>query len=142
MASKRKIPIDKDEVAKWARAGATQAEIAGRMGVTLRTLCRRLQEKEYRDLIPKAQAELKISLRSKQVQLALSGNPTMLIWLGKQMLGQTDQSQVQHTGADGGAIEHRQIVVNFVQPSATLSTAADNRGLPASARLPLPPGSV
>jgi hypothetical protein len=33
----------------------------------------------------------------------MSGNPTMLIWLGKQFLGQTDKTAV--TGADGGPLQ-------------------------------------
>lgn len=35
------------------------------------------------------------SLRKKQTDLALSGNATMLIWLGKQRLGQSDQVQTK-----------------------------------------------
>jgi hypothetical protein len=49
----------------------------------------------------------KMSLRRKQFQMALNGNVTMLIWLGKQTLGQADQSKVKQevTGAEGGALE-------------------------------------
>ncbi len=36
----------------------------------------------------------KISLRRKQFEVALSGNPTMLIWLGRNMLNQTDKIDV------------------------------------------------
>lgn len=35
-------------------------------------------------------ADLKKSLRRKQIERAESGNATMLIWLGKQLLGQRD----------------------------------------------------
>ena len=31
----------------------------------------------------------------------MAGNPTMLIWLGKQMLGQTDKTATDHTSSDG-----------------------------------------
>jgi hypothetical protein len=44
-----------------------------------------------RALVDEAQAEVKISLRSKQVALALPRDRTMLIWLGKQFLGQKDR---------------------------------------------------
>src|SRR5580700_10878026 len=83
--------IDIEEVKKWARAGATQEEIASRLKITKRTLTTRLQEVKYRHEFACATAELKISLRSKQVALALAGNVTMLIWLGKNLLGQTDK---------------------------------------------------
>lgn len=97
-AGRKKIPIDKAELEKWARAGAQQEEIAARLGISVPTLGRRLQEKQYRDCMVRCQAELKISLRTKQVQLALAGNVTMLIWLGKQMLGQKDKQEVEQIG--------------------------------------------
>jgi hypothetical protein len=31
----------------------------------------------------------------------MDGNPTMLIWLGKNWLGQTDKQEVAHTGGAG-----------------------------------------
>ena len=36
----------------------------------------------------------KINLRKKQVEMALNGDVRMLIWLGKQYLGQTDSPMV------------------------------------------------
>ncbi len=39
----------------------------------------------------------KASLRRRQYELAMSGNPTMLIWLGKQYLGQVDKQEVNQT---------------------------------------------
>lgn len=47
----------------------------------------------------------RISLRRKQVEEALKGNPTMLVWLGKQMLGQVDKQEI--SGPNGGAMEMR-----------------------------------
>ena len=40
--------------------------------------------------IQRANSELYMRLRTKQIEVALDGNPTMLIWLGKNMLGQSD----------------------------------------------------
>lgn len=44
----------------------------------------------------------RIALRRKQFEVALEGNPTMLIWLGKQMLGQADKAEqrVEHVVRD------------------------------------------
>jgi hypothetical protein len=40
-----------------------------------------------------------ISLRRKQYQAAMeSGDKTLLIWLGKQWLGQTDKQEIEHSG--------------------------------------------
>lgn len=110
-----KIPLDKSEIEKWARAGSNLSEIAARLGVSTRTLDRRLQSKEYRDLIPKAHAELRLSLRTKQVQIALAGNVTMLIWLGKQLLGQQDK--LEHSGTIDTSID-----VNVFDPVESLRT--------------------
>jgi hypothetical protein len=38
----------------------------------------------------KGREELKVSLRRAQLKLALSGNAVMLIWLGKNLLLQSD----------------------------------------------------
>ena len=45
----------------------------------------------YRQAIQKGQSEGKQSLRRYQYELAKKGNSSMLIWLGKQWLGQTDK---------------------------------------------------
>lgn len=41
-------------------------------------------------IMEKGKAEGKKSLRRKQFEVALSGNTSMLIWLGKNILGQSD----------------------------------------------------
>lgn len=38
-----------------------------------------------------------MSLRRKQYEMAAGGNPTMLIWLGKQYLNQTDKNEIDQT---------------------------------------------
>lgn len=43
------------------------------------------------------------SLRRRQFKAANDGNPTMLIWLGKQYLGQADKNEF--TGKNGGPIQ-------------------------------------
>lgn len=44
--------------------------------------------------IDEGKANLHKSLRKKQVEVALDGNPQMLIFLGKAELGQTDRVEV------------------------------------------------
>lgn len=95
--------IDIEQLKQWARAGATLPEMAQRLGVSLATLNRRLELPKFRGALDIARAEMLTSLRSKQVALALAGNVTMLIWLGKQYLGQQDKLQHSGTGL-GGAI--------------------------------------
>lgn len=47
----------------------------------------------------------KISLRRKQWQVALSGDKTMLIWLGKQYLDQRERASHELSGPNGKPIE-------------------------------------
>lgn len=56
-----------------------------------------------------AQENAKSSLRRAQYQAALKGNTAMLIWLGKQFLGQKDATKQEIAGEDGGKIEIRVI---------------------------------
>ncbi len=53
----------------------------------------------------KQMAFAKPKLRKAQFDCAMSGNATMLIWLGKQYLGQVDKQEHEITGAGGGPIE-------------------------------------
>ena len=61
-----------------------EREIKARTGVTF---------KEYRK---QHAAYGKAKLRRLQWEAAESGNITMLIWLGKNILGQADKSKIQH----------------------------------------------
>lgn len=76
----------KDQVIKLAKLGATLNEIADYLGVDVNTVRRR-----YKAEIVKGKAEMKQRLRKAQLQAAIEDrNPTMLVWLGKQYLNQTD----------------------------------------------------
>jgi len=77
--------IPPDEVYYLASLGCNYRELAEWFGVPEDTL--RYNFKPY---VEKAREETKQRLRQAQIKLALSGNAVMLIWLGKQMLGQTE----------------------------------------------------
>jgi hypothetical protein len=81
--SQRVVPPD--EVYKLATMGCPDREIAEWFGVNEDTL--RYNFKSY---LTKARAHLKQRLRQAQLRTAIEGNPTMLVWLGKNMLGQSD----------------------------------------------------
>jgi hypothetical protein len=90
------------------RIQCTADEIAGVMGISVDTLDRRIKERGhagFADLYKKHQSEGRTSLRRAQFKSAVEdGNPTMLIWLGKQTLGQRDKHEHEVTGKDGGPI--------------------------------------
>ena len=85
MARPRK-KIDPLQVEEIAVIGCPNAEIAGILGCDEAILCRRFDR-----AIRKGQLRRNITLRRKMYELAMSGNVTMLVWLGRLCLGQTDK---------------------------------------------------
>jgi len=83
----RKV-VPPDEVWKLAALGCTLEEMSEWFQVKPDTL-----KYNFADYIAKGRAELKRRLRSAQLKVALNGNATMLIWLGKNILGQSDNPQ-------------------------------------------------
>ena len=81
-----KTVVPPDEVEKLAQLHASTEEIAAFFGVPVQTITY-----NFGDIIQKARAEMKVALRRSQIKLALDGNCTMLIWLGKQYLNQSDK---------------------------------------------------
>lgn len=88
-------PVDGSRVYALARAGATNGEIAGALGVRWKTLRYRFGAE-----IRRGRANLRIALRSKQLQSACeeNGDARLLMWLGRQYLNQTDNP----TGGEPG----------------------------------------
>lgn len=78
----------------------TRDEICGVIGIGRETLNKRLKERgeeSFEALYAKHQEGGKASLRRAQWAAAMDGQPTMLVWLGKQVLGQRD---TVHMGND------------------------------------------
>ena len=83
-----------------AGMGCTFDEIAGCLRCSVDTVRDRIHDEntDFSEAHKKGQADLKISLRRAQIRLAKKGNASMLIWLGKNLLGQKNEgkSQVDH----------------------------------------------
>ncbi len=78
-------------VRNLASIQCTDEEIAAGIGCSQDTLARgRKRDQELDAAIIEGRANGRMSLRRAQYQKALDGNPTMLIWLGKQVLGQRE----------------------------------------------------
>lgn len=77
--------IPPDDVFKLAAIGCKNQEIANWFGIDENTLTYNFSVE-----LLKGKEQLKQSLRRAQIKLALSGNATMLIFLGKNLLGQSD----------------------------------------------------
>ena len=100
------IQIDWKQFDALCSMQCTLAEIAASFEVsedTIERAVKREQRMGFADYFRQKRKGGFVSLRRKQWELAMSGNATMLIWLGKQYLGQNDRHE--QSGPDGGPIE-------------------------------------
>ena len=87
MARPKKYNIDRDQVTKLAQFGCTNKEIGEFFGCSADLI-----EKSYSEFLTKGRAEQKLRLRQLQWKSAEKGNIVMQIWLGKQILGQSENT--------------------------------------------------
>jgi hypothetical protein len=97
-AGRPKRAFDLAEVDKLASLHCTDEEIAAWFGVSPKTIQRRKKNPLFAERLERGRAEGKISLRRAQFKKALEGNVTAQIWLGKQILGQRDRWDIDHSG--------------------------------------------
>lgn len=93
-----KIELNWDEFDKLCAIQCTQREIADWFDCSIDTIERavvREKKTPYADYYEQKASKGKISLRRQQWQLAMKGDKTMLIWLGKQYLDQNERAQFQ-----------------------------------------------
>ena len=109
--------IDWAAVERLAMIQCTQQEIASFIGVDINTL---RQHSEFLTIYNKGQDAGKMSLRRKQWAALERGKTTMLIWLGKQYLGQRDRHDVEH----GGEVTSKVITVPMAESLGDWEQAA------------------
>lgn len=105
--------IDWEKVGTMLEQGCTTEGIAATIGVersTLRRRCWHDNKIRYTAFVQQKRAKGNDQLRAVQYRLAIEGNPTMLVWLGKQRLGQSDKTEL--TGKSG---EPLQVVTRVVR---------------------------
>ena len=91
MARPKKYKLDTEKVEQLAGFGCTNTEIASFFGCSENTIRR-----SYGEYLTKGRDKGKIRLRQLQWRAAERGNVSMMIWLGKQVLGQTDRQEIEH----------------------------------------------
>ena len=90
MSRPKKYDIDTKQVEKLAAYGCTNTEIASFFGCS-----KDLISKSYSTNVLKGKSSGKIRLRQLQWRSAERGNVPMLIWLGNQVLDQTDKKEIE-----------------------------------------------
>lgn len=111
-----KKQFDWESFQKLCDIQCTIEEIARFFNLSVDTIERRVKEKykiTFAEHYKIASAQGKMSLRRKQFEIALNGNVGMLIWLGKQYLGQTDKQLIGNNKDDvTGSASPFQLVIN------------------------------
>lgn len=95
-----KIEIDKVEFEKLCAIWCNENEIAGWFDCSVDTLsrwCKSTYGTTFADVYAQKASKGAVSLRRKQFELAQKGNVGLLIWLGKQKLGQREPDYKQTT---------------------------------------------
>lgn len=107
--------INIEELKKLCGIQATARECAYWFDVSEDTIDRRVKEAGYAgfaDFYKKHNADGLIALRRAQMRAAIDDrNPTMLVWMGKQVLGQKDKVHNEHTGEGGAPMKIQQVVL-------------------------------
>jgi hypothetical protein len=102
-AGRKAIHIDLVELEKLSSLQCSDEEIASWFGVPVRTIQNRRKQPKFTEAMCRGKARGCISVRRAQMRLLETGNATMAVWLGKNLLGQRDSMQI--TGAGGGPIQ-------------------------------------
>lgn len=94
---RRAKDLDFDLVVKMRMAGCPDTEIAAELNIDVKTLTNKLkQDPLFAAVYERADDRGRSILRRRQFVKAVDGDNTMLIWLGKNRLGQKDR--IEDTG--------------------------------------------
>ena len=88
-----KLDIDSDKVEMLASLGCSTVEIAKLHNCDEHTIRKRFKEE-----LERGRESMKIKLRQLQWKQAENGNTSLLIFLGKQYLGQSDRNELELVG--------------------------------------------
>jgi hypothetical protein len=105
----KKIHIDWERIEKMAMAGSNGQQISAAIGIHYDTLVNRCRTdlpddiSEFSEYLRSKREKGNDLLLRKQYDIAMGGDKTMLIWLGKQRLGQSEKMQ-QDVTSGGKAI--------------------------------------
>lgn len=103
------LQIDWEEFDKLCMIQCTLEEIASWYDCsvdTIEIIVKREKKMKFSEYFAIKRGKGRVSLRRKQFQLAINGSVPLLIWLGKQYLGQVDKQEVGTAEAGEVKIEY------------------------------------
>jgi hypothetical protein len=98
-AGRPRAVVNLELAEKLAYIHCSDVDIAWCLGVSLKTFQRRKKTPAFAEALGRGHAKGRSRIRQLQLDAAEKGNPTMLIWLGKQYLGQKDILISEHGGS-------------------------------------------
>lgn len=110
-----KVDIKKDEFEKLCAIQCTKQEIADWYRCSedsIERFCHREYGASFAVVYAQKKSVGKISLRRRQFQTAEKGNTSMLIWLGKQYLGQSEKQEVAVSRSDDETVKEMEQYFN------------------------------
>lgn len=87
----KEVDIPVEEISRVALLSPTLEEMAFVFDVPISYMERQLMREEVMEALEKGKGGRKLSLKRAQWKAAMGGNTAMLIWLGKNDLGQSDK---------------------------------------------------
>lgn len=109
----QKIIIDFEQLRKCCEVQCTLQECAAILGCSEDTVERRVNEEYgilFKEFFKKHSSGGRASLRRQQFAAAKDGSVPMMIWLGKQYLGQKEKQDIDIDVTD------RKFNINFIDP--------------------------
>lgn len=135
-----RTPIAWDEFDKLCMLQCTLREIASWFSCTEDTIeaaVKRDKKMRFSEYYEQKSGAGKISLRRRQFKAAESGNVTMLIWLGKQWLRQSDRGTIDISTADASnSVSGDMKALSDAELYRQIERAVDNRRMQQRALLP------
>jgi len=126
--------IDPVELEKLCTMQCTDEEVAAFFGVSSRTIERRRLQPRFAEVMERARAKGRVSVRRSLFRLANNGNIAAAIFLSKNLLGYRDVVNNEHSGLAGGPIQIA------ARPDLSQLTDEELKQLRAIAEKALPPG--
>jgi len=126
------IPIDWEVVGKCLATGSSGVQAAAFIGVcedTLYNRCKTEQGVDFSVYLTKQKQKGNSLLLGKQYQIAMGGNTTMLIWLGKQRLSQTEhpKEKEEFNGSLSSLLDVMHLIKTSEDFDALVKLAKDNK---------------
>jgi hypothetical protein len=126
--------IDLAELEKLCSIQCTDEEVAGFFGVSTRTIERRRLQPRFAEIMERARAKGRVSVRRHLFRMAAANNVAAAIFLAKNLLGYKDVVNTEHTGLAGGPIQISS------KPDFSQLTSEELKQLRAITDKALPPG--